>query len=204
MCKVLIIHYSLYGHVYKMAEAVAEGVRDVKGCEAVVKRVPETLTEEVLGMMGAKEAQQAMAHIPIASVDDLAEADAIIFGTPTRFGNMCGQMRQFLDATGGLWQKGALVGKVGSVFTCSATQHGGQESTILTFHTNLLHHGMVVVGLPYAFAGQMGLSEITGCSPYGASTIAGGQGERMPSDNELAGARFQGAHVAKIALKLKA
>jgi len=204
MCKVLIVHYSMYGHVYKMAEAVAEGVREVSGCEAIVKRVPETLSEEVLGMMGAQEAQKTMAHIPIASVDDLAEADAIIFGTPTRFGNMCGQMRQFLDATGGLWLKGSLVGKVGSVFTCSATQHGGQESTILTFHTNLLHQGMVVVGLPYTFAGQMGLSEITGCSPYGASTIAGGKGERMPSDNELAGARFQGAHVAKIALKLKA
>jgi NAD(P)H dehydrogenase (quinone) len=203
MCKILIVHYSMYGHIHKMAEAVAEGVREVGGCEAVVKRVPETLTAEVLGMMGALEAQKAMAHIPIATVDDLAAADAIIFGTPTRFGNMCGQMRQFLDATGGLWLKGALVGKVGSVFASSATQHGGQESTILSFHITLLHQGMVVVGLPYAFAGQMVLGEITGCSPYGASTIAGGQGERMPSDNELAGARFQGAHVARIALKLK-
>jgi NAD(P)H dehydrogenase (quinone) len=144
-----------------------------------------------------------MAHVPIAAVDDLAEADAVIFGTPTRFGNMCGQMRQFLDATGQLWQKGTLVGKGGSVFTSSATQHGGQESTILSFHTTLLHQGMVVIGLPYAFAGQMGITEITGCSPYGASTIAGGQGERMPSENELSGARFQGAHVARIALKLK-
>jgi NAD(P)H dehydrogenase (quinone) len=144
-----------------------------------------------------------MAHIQIATVDDLTEADGVIFGTPTRFGNMCGQMRQFLDATGGLWLKGALVGKVGSVFASSATQHGGQESTILSFHTTLLHQGMVVVGLPYAFAGQMRIDEITGCSPYGASTITGGQGERMPSDNELAGARFQGAHVADIALKLK-
>jgi len=204
MCKVLIVYYSMYGHILKMAEAIAEGVRGVEGCEAVIKRVPETLSEEVLGMMNAQQAQQAMAHIPVASVDDLAEADAVIFGTPTRFGNMCGQMRQYLDATGGLWVRGALVGKVGSVFTCSATQHGGQESTILTFHTNLLHHGMIVVGLPYAFAGQMGVSEITGGSPYGASTIAGGQGERMPSENELAGARYQGAHVAKIALKLKA
>jgi NAD(P)H dehydrogenase (quinone) len=194
----------MYGHVYMMAEAVAEGVREVTGCEAVIKRVPETLSEEVLGMMGALAAQKGMAHVPVATVDDLADADALIFGTPTRFGNMCGQMRQFLDATGGLWMKGALVGKVGSVFTCSATQHGGQESTILSFHTTLLHHGMVVVGLPYAFAGQMGVAEITGCSPYGASTIAGGQGERMPSANELAGARFQGAHVARIALKLKA
>lgn len=203
MCKVLIVQYSMYGHVYKMAEAVAEGVREVAGCEVIVKRVPETLPDEVLKMMGALDAQKAMAHIPVATVNDLADADAIIFGTPTRFGNMCGQMRQFLDATGGLWMKGTLVGKVGSVFTCSATQHGGQESTILSFHITLLHQGMVVVGLPYAFAGQMGVAEITGCSPYGASTIAGGQGERMPSDNELAGARFQGAHVARIALKLK-
>ena len=135
-------------------------------------------------------------------VDDLAQADAIIFGTPTRFGNMCGQMRQFLDATGQLWMQGALVGKVGSVFTSSGTQHGGQESTILSFHTTLLHHGMVIVGLPYSFAGQMDNSEITGCSPYGASTIAGTKGERLPSANELAGARFQGAHVAGIAKKL--
>jgi len=204
MCKVLIIHYSMYGHIYKMAEAVAEGVREVAGCEAVIKRVPETLTTEVLGKMGALEAQKSMAHIPLVTVDDLAEADALIFGTPTRFGGMCGQMRQFLDSTGGLWMKGALVGKVGSVFASSATQHGGQESTILSFHTTLLHQGMVVVGLPYSFAGQMGIGEITGGSPYGASTITGGQGERMPSDNELAGARFQGAHVASIALKLKA
>ena len=203
MCKVMIVHYSMYGHVFKMAEAIAAGVREVTGCEAVVKRVPETLPAEVLKMMGALDAQAGMAHVPVATVNDLAEADAIIFGTPTRFGNMCGQMRQFLDATGGLWMKGALVGKVGSVFTCSATQHGGQESTLLSFHITLLHHGMVVVGLPYAFAGQMGVTEITGCSPYGASTIAGGQGERLPSDNELAGARYQGAHVARIALKLK-
>jgi NAD(P)H dehydrogenase (quinone) len=204
MCKVLIVHYSMYGHIYRMAEAVAEGVREVPGCEAIIKRVPETLPDEVLGLMGAVEAQKGMAHIPVATVNDLAEADAIIFGTPTRFGNMCGQMRQFLDATGGLWMKGALVGKVGSVFVSSATQHGGQESTILSFHTTLLHQGMVVVGLPYSFAGQMGVGEITGCSPYGASTITGGQGERMPSENELAGARFQGTHVAGIAAKLKA
>ncbi len=202
MCKVLIVEYSMYGHIYKMAEAVAEGVRQVAGCDAVIKRVPETLTDEVLGMMGALDAQKGMAGIPIVTVDDLAGADALIFGTPTRFGNMCGQMRQFLDATGGLWMKGALVGKVGSVFVSSATQHGGQESTILNFHTSLLHHGMVVVGLPYTFAGQMGVTELTGCSPYGASTVTGGQGERMPSENELAGARFQGAHVARIARKL--
>jgi NAD(P)H dehydrogenase (quinone) len=204
MCKVLVVFYSMYGHIYKMAEAVAEGVREVAGCEVVIKRVPETLPSEVLGKMGALEAQKGMDHIPIATVDDLVDADAIIFGTPTRFGNMCGQMRQYLDATGGLWAKGALVGKVGSVFASSATQHGGQESTILSFHITLLHQGMVVVGLPYTFAGQMGVTEITGGSPYGASTIAGGRGERMPSDNELAGARYQGAHVARIALKLKA
>jgi NAD(P)H dehydrogenase (quinone) len=203
MCKVLIVYYSMYGHIYKMAEAVAEGVREVPGCDVVIKRVPETLSDEVLGMMGALEAQKGMAHIPVATVEDLADADAIIFGAPTRFGNMCGQMRQFLDATGGLWMKGALVGKPGSVFASSATQHGGQESTILSFHTTLLHQGMVVVGLPYSFAGQMNIAEVTGCSPYGASTITGGQGERMPSDNELAGARFQGAHVARIAVKLK-
>lgn len=203
MCRVLIVHYSMYGHVYRMAEAVAEGVRGVAGCEALIKRVPETLPDEVLEKMGALEARKGMAHVPVATVEDLAEADAIVFGTPTRFGNMCGQMRQFLDATGGLWMKGALVGKVGSVFTSSATQHGGQESTILSFHTTLLHQGMVVVGLPYSFVGQMGIGEITGCSPYGASTITGGQGERMPSENELAGARFQGAHVAGIATRLK-
>ena len=202
MSKVLIVFYSMYGHIHQMAEAVAAGVREVPGCEPIIKRVPETLSEEVLGKMGALEAQKSMAHIPVVHVDDLASADAIIFGTPTRFGNMCGQMRQFLDATGQLWAKGSLVGKVGSVFASSATQHGGQESTILSFHTTLLHQGMVVVGLPYTFAGQMGMGEITGCSPYGASTIAGGQGERMPSENELAGARFQGAHVARIAQKI--
>jgi NAD(P)H dehydrogenase (quinone) len=202
MCKVLIVYYSMYGHIYKMAKAVAAGVQEVQGCEAVIKRVPETLSNEILEKMGALEAQKEMANVPVATVDDLATADAIIFGTPTRFGNMCGQMRQFLDATGQLWMKGSLVGKPGGVFTSSATQHGGQESTILSVHNTLLHQGMVVVGLPYTFAGQMGITEITGCSPYGASTITGGQGERMPSDNELSGAGFQGAHMARIALKL--
>ncbi|MDH3575161.1 MAG: NAD(P)H:quinone oxidoreductase [Desulfobacteraceae bacterium] len=201
--KVLILYYSTYGHVHKMAEAVAEGVIEIEGAEAVLRRVPETLPEEVLDQMGAVEAQQSMSHVPICTVDELASADAIIFGTPTRFGNMCGQMRQFLDATGQLWAKGALVGKAGSVFTSSATQHGGQESTILSFHVTLLHHGFVVVGLPYTFQGQMRTDEITGGSPYGASTIAGGAGERMPSENELDAARFQGRHVATIALKLK-
>ena len=200
--KALIVFYSMYGHVHKMAEAVAEGVREVPGAEAVLRRVPETLSDEILKKMGALETQKAFAHIPLAKVDELVSADAIIFGTPTRFGNMCGQMRQFLDATGQLWAKGALVGKVGSVFASTATQHGGQESTILSFHTTLLHQGMIVVGLPYSFQGQMRIDEITGGSPYGASTIAGGQGERMPSQNELAAARFQGKHVATIASKL--
>ncbi len=193
----------MYTHIYKMAEALAEGVREVPGCEVIIKRVPEMLSTDILGAMGALDAQKSMEHIPVATVDALAQADAIIFGTPTRFGNMCGQMRQFLDATGQLWMQGALVGKVGSVFTSSATQqHGGQESTILSFHSTLLHHGMVIVGLPYSSAGQMDNSEITGGSPYGATTIAGTEGERLPSANELAGARFQGAHVAGIAKKL--
>lgn len=202
--KVLIVFYSMYGHIYKMAQSIAEGAKEVPDAEVTLRRVPETLSDEVLGKMGALEAQKSMASIPVCKVDELAGADAIIFGTPTRFGNMCGQMRQFLDATGQLWAKGALVGKVGSVFTSSATQHGGQESTILTFHVTLLHQGMVIVGLPYAFAGQMRIDEITGGSPYGASTIAGGKGERMPSENELAAARWQGKHVATIAAKLAA
>ncbi len=202
--KVLIVYYSTYGHVHQMAEAVAEGVKAVDGAEAMVRRVPETLPEAVLDKMGALDAQKTMAHVPVGTVTELAAADAVIFGTPTRFGNMCGQMRQFLDGTGQLWAEGALIGKVGSVFTSSATQHGGQESTILSFHITLLHHGFVIVGLPYAFQGQMRIDEITGGSPYGASTIAGGSGERMPSQNELDAARFQGRHVAEIAAKLKA
>jgi len=200
--KALIVFYSMYGHIYRMAEAIAEGVRQVPEAEAILRRVPETLPGEVLKKMGALEAKKAFAHIPVATVDELPSAEAIIFGTPTRFGNMCGQMRQFLDSTGELWAKGSLVGKVGSVFTSSATQHGGQESTILSFHITLLHQGMIVVGLPYSFQGQMRMDEITGGSPYGASTIAGGQGERMPSENELAAARFQGKHVATITSKL--
>lgn len=201
--KLLVLFYSMYGHVHEMAEAVAAGASEVAGGGVMLRRVPETLPAEVLAKMGAVEAQQAFAHVPLGTVEELAAADAVIFGTPTRFGNMCGQMRQFLDSTGKLWQQGALVGKVGSVFVSTATQHGGQESTILSFHITLLHHGMVVVGLPYTFQGQMGIGEITGCSPYGASTIAGGQGERRPSANELAGARFQGSHVAAIAAKLQ-
>ncbi len=200
--KVLIVYYSMYGHIHRLAEAVAEGAKEVTGAQVEMRRVPETLPEEVLMKMGALEPQKAFAHIPVCKVDELTSADAIIFGTPTRFGNMCGQMRQFLDATGQLWAKGALVGKVGSVFTSSATQHGGQESTILSFHITLLHHGMIIVGLPYTFQGQMRIDEITGGSPYGTSTIAGGKGERMPSENELSAARFQGKHVATIAFKL--
>lgn len=200
--KVCVVYYSMYGHVYQMAQAAAEGARSVPDVEAVLWRVPETLPEAVLEKMGALEAQKRQAHVPVCTVDELAKADAIIFGTPTRFGNMCGQMRQFLDATGQLWVKGALVGKVGSVIASSNTQHGGQESTILTFHITLLHQGMVIVGLPYAFQGQMVMDQITGCSPYGASTIAGADGARLPSQNELAGARYQGEHVAKIARKL--
>ena len=200
--KILIVYYSTYGHVHQMAQAVAEGAGQVDGAEVEMRRVPETLPAEVLEKMGATDAQKAFSHVPVATVDELAGADAVIFGTPTRFGNMCGQMRQFLDATGQLWQAGALVGKVGGVFASTATQHGGQESTILSFHTTLLHHGFVVAGLPYAFQGQMRNDEITGGSPYGASTIAGTGGERMPSENELEGARFQGQHIATIAKKL--
>jgi NAD(P)H dehydrogenase (quinone) len=200
--KVLVVFYSTYGHVFKMAEAVAEGVKQVAGAEVELRRVPETLPDEVLAKMGAVDAQKAFSHVPVCTVDELSGADAIIFGTPTRFGNMCGQMRQFLDATGQLWASGALVGKVGSVFASSATQHGGQESTILSFHITLLHQGFVIAGLPYAFQGQMRNDEISGGSPYGASTIAGTSGERTPSENELEGARFQGKHVAEIASKL--
>lgn len=200
--KTLIVFYSMYGHIHTMAEAVAEGAAEVSSMDVAVKRVPETLSDEILKKMGALEVQKKLSGIPICTPDDLASANAIIFGTPTRFGNMCGQMRQFLDSTGGLWARDALVGKVGSVFTSSATQHGGQESTILSFYITLLHHGMILAGLPYSFKGQTRMDEITGGSPYGASTIVGPQGERLPSDNELAAARFQGRHVASIAAKL--
>ena len=170
--KILVVFYSMYGHIYRLAEAIAEGAREIKDSQVELKQVPETLSSDILSKMGAIDTRKAFAKIPVCTVDELAEADAIIFGTPTRFGNMCGQMRQFFDATGGLWAKGALIGKVGSVFTSSATQHGGQESTILTFHATLLHHGMIIVGLPYSFQGQMKTDEITGGSPYGTSTIA--------------------------------
>jgi NAD(P)H dehydrogenase (quinone) len=202
--KTLVLFYSTYGHVWKLAEAIAEGARQVAGNEVVVKRVPETLPKEVLDQTGATGAQQAFAHVPVATPQELTEYDAILFGTPTRYGNLCGQMQAFMDSTGGLWAKGALVGKVGGAFVSTATQHGGQETTLRSFHTELLHHGFVIVGLPYAWQGQMGHEEVTGGTPYGASTVAGGQGERQPSENELEGARFQGKHTAEIAQKLAA
>jgi NAD(P)H dehydrogenase (quinone) len=198
MAKVLVLYHSFYGHIEAMANAVAEGARQVSGAQVELKRVPETVPDDVFQKSGGK-ANQAAA---IAQPAELANYDAILFGTPTRFGNMTGQMRTFLDQTGALWMSGALVGKVGSVFCSSATQHGGQESTILTFIPTLMHHGMIVVGLPYAEQSQMGIDEIKGGSPYGASTIAGGQGERMPSQQELGMARYQGKHVASIATKL--
>jgi NAD(P)H dehydrogenase (quinone) len=201
--KMLIIYYSAYGHIRTMAEAAAAAALEVPGVEVVLRRVSETLSDDILGKMGALEASKAQTAVPVVTIEELAEADAVLFGTPTRFGNMTAQMRQFLDSTGGLWMKGALVGKPGGVFVSSATQHGGQESTILSFHTYLMHQGMVVVGLPYAFQGQMRIDEITGGSPYGASTIAGGDGSRQPSENDLEGVRFQARHLAKIGLKLK-
>lgn len=193
---VLIVFYSMYGHILKMAETAAEGVKSVGGVEVMIKRVPETISKEILERSGAWEAHQACALYTECLMEDLAAADAIIFGTPTRYGNMCGQMRQFMDTTGGLWVKRALTGKIGSVFTSSNTQHGGQESTILSFHTTLLHHGMIIAGLPYLFEGQTKADEVTGGSPYGAGTIVGGNNAHMPTDNELAGARFQGRYVA--------
>ena len=198
MSKVLVLYYSAYGHIEKMAEAVAEGARAVPGTEVTIKRVRELVPEEIAKKSGMKLDQPA----PIATVDELASYDAIVFGTPTRFGNMCAQMRNFLDQTGSLWMKGALVGKVGSVFTSTATQHGGQETTITSFHSTLLHQGMIIVGLPYAFPGLTNMDEITGGSPYGASTLAKADGSRQPSANELDGARYQGKHVAQTTRKL--
>lgn len=200
--KILVLFYSQYGHVYELAKEVAMGAKEVAGCVVDIKKVPETLSEEIVKKVGGEEGAKKMKDIPICSVNELGQYDAIIFGTPTRFGNMCGQMRQFLDATGSLWMKGSLVGKIGSVFTSASTQHGGQESTILSFHTTLLHHGMIIVGLPYTFQGQMTNTEITGGSPYGASTIAGTSNERPISDNERKAARFQGKHVATLSAKL--
>ncbi|MFZ3049137.1 MAG: NAD(P)H:quinone oxidoreductase [Desulfatirhabdiaceae bacterium] len=200
MARVLVLYYSMYGHIETMAKAVTEGVRSVEGIEVTIKRVPELMPEDVARKAGAKLDQAA----PIATVDELPNYDAIIFGTPTRFGNMCAQMRNFLDQTGKLWLNGNLIGKVGSVFTSTATQHGGQETTITSFHSTLLHHGMIIVGVPYSCQEIMNMSEITGGSPYGASTLAGGDGSRQPSENEIIIARFQGTHVAKVAKKQSA
>jgi len=199
MAKVLVLYYSSYGHIATMAQAVAEGAASVAGTDVTVKRVPETVPEQIRAKAHYKDDPT-----PVATVDELPGYDAIIIGTPTRYGNMAAQMKNFLDQTGGLWVRGALNGKVGSVFTSSATQHGGQESTILSTHIVLLHLGLVVVGLPYSFQGQMGVDEVKGGSPYGASTIAGGDGSRQPSTVELDGARYQGRHVAEIAAKLTA
>ncbi|MDA8361419.1 MAG: NAD(P)H:quinone oxidoreductase [Gammaproteobacteria bacterium] len=198
MSKILIVYYSTWGHVEQMAGAIAEGARKVAGTTVDIKRVPELLPADVLAKMHAKTDQKA----PVAQPDELAGYDAILFGTPTRFGNMAAPMRSFLDATGGLWREGKLIGKVGSVFVSTATQHGGQETTVASFHTTLLHHGMVIVGVPYSCSGLMRMDEVTGGSPYGAGTLSNGDGSRMPSANELDIARFQGEHVASITARL--
>ena len=200
--KVHVIFYSTYGHIYRMAEAVVEGARSVAGADVSLFQVSELMPADTLVRIGADKARQAFAHVPVADPKNLAEPDAIIFGTPTRFGNMAAQMRNFLDQTGGLWANGALIGKVGSVFTSTGTQHGGGESTILTTHVTLLHHGMILVGVPYSCQELTNMNEITGGSPYGAGTLAGADGSRQPSANELAIARFQGRHVAEITKKL--
>jgi len=201
--KVQVVFYSMYGHVYRMAEAVADGARSVPDVEVSLAQVPELMPPDVLETSGGAAARKAFAHVPVAAVDRLAEADAIIFGTPTRFGNMAAQMKNFLDQTGGLWFNGSLIGKVGSVFTSTATQHGGQETTITSFWNVLIHHGMVLVGVPYSERGLMATDAMSGGSPYGATTIATPEGTRMPSENELAIARAQGKRVAEIAKKLK-
>ncbi|OGT05784.1 MAG: NAD(P)H:quinone oxidoreductase, type IV [Gammaproteobacteria bacterium GWF2_41_13] len=201
--KVQIIFYSMYGHVYQLAEAVAEGARQVPDAQVNLFRVAELVPDEILAKSGAKQAQKIFEHIPIATVSQLVEADAILFGTPTRFGNMCAQMRNFLDQTGDVWMKGELIGKIGSVFSSTASQHGGQETTITSFHTTLLHHGMIIVGVPYSAKELLTMQEITGGTPYGATTVTGADGKRQPSENELKIARFQGRHVAEIAQMLK-
>ncbi len=200
--KLYVVFYSMYGHVYQMAEAEAEGAREVDGVEVSLYQVPELAPSDVLERTGAREARERFANVPLIKPDQLAEADGVIFGAPTRFGNMCAQMRNFLDQTGALWLSGALVGKVASVFTSTATQHGGQETTITSFHTTLLHHGMIIVGVPYSEPRLLNMGEITGGTPYGASTLAGSDGSRRPSENELEIARTQGRHVATITRKL--
>lgn len=202
MSKIQVIFYSMYGHVYQMAEAIAEGARSVGNNQVTLYQVPELMPEEKLIKSGAKAARERFAHIPVADPNVMGEADAVIFGTPTRYGNMCAQMRNFLDQTGPLWLSGALVGKVGSVFASTGTQHGGQETTITSFHTTLFHLGFIVVGVPYAETRLLNMTEITGGTPYGATTLANADGSRQPSENELAIARYQGAHVAKITAKL--
>jgi len=201
--RIYVVFYSMYGHVHQLAEAVAEGARQVEGTEVSLFQVPELMSDEVLEKSGAKQAKDGFSHVPVITPNQLADADAIIFGTPTRFGNMCAQMRNFLDQTGGLWMKGGLIGKVGSVFASTGTQHGGQETTITSFHTTLLHHGMIIVGVPYSEQRLMNMNEITGGTPYGATTLANADGSRQPSENELAIGRFQGQHVARIAKKLQ-
>ena len=201
--QVQVIFYSMYGHVYQLAEAVAEGAGQVPEVQVNLFRVAELVPDEILIKSGAKQAQKVFEHIPIATVAQLAEADAILFGTPTRFGNMCAQMRNFLDQTGDVWMKGELIGKIGSVFSSTASQHGGQETTITSFHTTLLHHGMIIVGVPYSAKELLTMQEITGGTPYGATTVTGADGKRQPSENELKIARFQGRHVAEIAQMLK-
>jgi NAD(P)H:quinone oxidoreductase type IV len=200
--QVQVIFYSMYGHVHRMAQAVVEGAKQVPGAEVSLYQVAELVPDAVLEKLGAKQARAAFSKIPIATVDQLAEAHAIIFGTPTRFGNMAAQMRNFLDQTGSLWTKGSLIGKVGSVFASTASQHGGQETTLTSFHTTLLHQGMVIVGVPYSESGLVHMSDITGGTPYGATTITGPDGSRQPSENELKIARYQGKHVTEIAAKL--
>jgi len=200
--KVHVIFYSMYGHVYRMAEAVLAGVKEVAGAEASLFQVAELASDAVLEKSGAKAGRAAFAHVPVATLDSLAEPHAVIFGTPTRFGNMAAQMRYFLDQTGGLWAKGTLIGKIGSVFASTASQHGGQETTITSFHTTLLHLGMILVGVPYSESGLTNMVDISGGTPYGATTLAGVDGSRQPSANELKIARYQGRHVAEIASKL--
>ncbi|KIF83162.1 NAD(P)H:quinone oxidoreductase [Noviherbaspirillum autotrophicum] len=200
--KVQVVFYSMYGHIYKMAEAVAAGASEVTDVDVQLYQVPELVPDEVLEKSGAKAARAAFAHVPFIKPEQLMEADAIIFGTPTRFGNMAAQMRNFLDQTGALWMNGSLIGKVGSVFASTASQHGGQETTITSFHTTLLHQGMIVVGAPYSEQRLLNMETISGGTPYGATTIVGGDGARQPSENELAIARFQGRHVTQIAKKL--
>ncbi|MGC9259302.1 MAG: NAD(P)H:quinone oxidoreductase [Phycisphaerae bacterium] len=200
--KVQVVFYSMYGHIWHMAEAIAAGAREVAGADVTIFRVPETIPTDILEKHGAAAAQKTFAHIPVIKPEQLVAADAIVFGTPTRFGNMAAQMRNFLDQTGAIWAAGGLIGKVGSVFVSSASQHGGQETTITSFHTTLLHHGMVIVGVPYSEQRLVAMDQITGGTPYGATTLAGAKGDRSPSENELAIARFQGRHVAQIAAKL--